>query len=70
MKIREHPPSTLRNVDSGPPGGVEAEDLRAPPSTLRNINGKLPGGAGAKDPGVPTINAKKRQWWARGWCRS
>jgi hypothetical protein len=22
LKIREHPPSTLRNVDSGPPGGA------------------------------------------------
>jgi hypothetical protein len=26
LEIREHPPSMLRNIDGGPPGGVEAED--------------------------------------------
>jgi hypothetical protein len=30
LKIQERPPSTLRNVDGGPPGGAGAEDLRAP----------------------------------------
>jgi hypothetical protein len=26
LVIREHPPSTLRNVDGGPPRGAEAGD--------------------------------------------
>jgi hypothetical protein len=29
LKIRERPPSTLRNIDDRPPGGVEAEDSGA-----------------------------------------
>jgi hypothetical protein len=29
LKIRERPPSALRNSDIGPPGGVGAEDLGA-----------------------------------------
>jgi hypothetical protein len=76
LKIREHPPSMLRNVDGGPPGGVGAEDPGAPtinaknhrrwapggvpPSTLRNINSGPPGGIRAEDPGASTINAEKR----------
>jgi hypothetical protein len=30
LKIREHPPSTLRNVDDTPPGGAGAGDPGAP----------------------------------------
>jgi hypothetical protein len=30
LKIRERPPSTLRNVNGGPLGGDGAEDPRAP----------------------------------------
>jgi hypothetical protein len=30
MKIQEHPPSTLRNVDGGLSGGAGAEDPAAP----------------------------------------
>jgi hypothetical protein len=28
-EVRERPPSTLKNVDGGPPGGVGAGDLGA-----------------------------------------
>jgi hypothetical protein len=36
LKVREHPPLTLRNVDGGPPGGAGAggpgaQRLRSPP---------------------------------------
>jgi hypothetical protein len=58
LKIQKRPPSTLRNVNDGPPGGVRAED----PGVL-TINAKKrrwrQGGAGAEDLGAPTINAKK-----------
>jgi hypothetical protein len=30
LEIREHPPSTLRHIDGGPPGGAGAGDLGAP----------------------------------------
>jgi hypothetical protein len=30
LKVRERPPSTLRNVDGGPPGGAGAGGPRAP----------------------------------------
>jgi hypothetical protein len=30
LKIWECPPSTLRNVNDGPPGGAKAKDLGAP----------------------------------------
>jgi hypothetical protein len=58
LKIRERPPSTLRNVDGGPSKGAGAEDPGAqraprevpelkiwehPSSTLRNINDERPG---------------------------
>jgi hypothetical protein len=29
LKIRERPPSTLRNIDDGPPGSAGARDLGA-----------------------------------------
>jgi hypothetical protein len=29
LKVQERPPSTLRNVNGGPPGGAKAEDLGA-----------------------------------------
>jgi hypothetical protein len=43
LKIQEHPPSTLRNVDDGPPGGAGAGDLGAPTINIRNIDGGRPG---------------------------
>jgi hypothetical protein len=30
LEVRERPPSTLRNIDGGPPGGIGAEGPRAP----------------------------------------
>jgi hypothetical protein len=30
LKVGERPPSMLRNIDSGPPGGARAEGLGAP----------------------------------------
>jgi hypothetical protein len=54
LEVWEHAPSTLRNVDGGPPEGARARGPRAPtinakkrqwqirerpPSTLRNVDG-------------------------------
>jgi hypothetical protein len=40
LEIQERPPSTLRNVDGGPPWEVPKQKIREhPPSTLRNIDG-------------------------------
>jgi hypothetical protein len=57
LKVRERPPSTLRNVDGGPPttGPQEVPELEVrehPPSTLRNIDDRPTGGARAGDPGA------------------
>jgi hypothetical protein len=70
LKIRERPPSVLRNIDGEPREVPEMKIQEHPPSTLRNINGEPLGDAGAKDSGAPTINAKKRRWWAPGRIRS
>jgi hypothetical protein len=59
LKIRERPPSTLRNVDDGPPGGARVGDLGVTTINVKNIEDGPPGSAGAEDPVVPTINAKK-----------
>jgi hypothetical protein len=69
LVIQDCPPSTLRNIDGGPPRGARAEDLELkvgerPPSMLRNVNGGPSGGARAKGWGAPTINAKKCRWRA------
>jgi hypothetical protein len=54
-EIREHPPSTLRNIDDGPPWEAVPEIQKRSPSTLRNIDcGTL--GGDDEDPGAPTIN--------------
>jgi hypothetical protein len=63
LKIRERPPSTLRNVNSG-------KIREHPPSTLRNVNGGPHRGARAEDLGASIINAKKYQRQAPGKCRS
>jgi hypothetical protein len=70
LKIRERPPSTLRNIDGEPWEVPELEVRECPPSTLRNIDDGPPIGAGAAGRGAPTINAKKRRWWAPGRCWS
>jgi hypothetical protein len=62
VKIQERPPSTLSNVDGGPPGGAGAGDPGAPTINIKNVDGGPPGGARAEDLGAPTINAKKRRW--------
>jgi hypothetical protein len=59
-KIRERPPSTLRNINGRAPWEAMTEIRERPLSTLKNINGR-PLGGDARDPGAPTINAKKRQ---------
>jgi hypothetical protein len=61
MKIGEHPPSTLRNVDDWPLRGARAEDPR-------NIDDRPPECPRALDQVAPTINAKKHRWWAPGRC--
>jgi hypothetical protein len=47
LVVRERPPSTLRNIDGGPPGGARAGGLRAPTINAKNIDG------GAQE--VPTL---------------
>jgi hypothetical protein len=42
MEIREHSPSTLKNIDGGLHGEVVTEILERPPSTLKNIDGGPP----------------------------
>jgi hypothetical protein len=59
LEIQERPPSMLRNVNDGPPGGAGVDDPGAPTINVRNIDGRHLGGVGAKDLGAPTINAKK-----------
>jgi hypothetical protein len=67
LKIRERPPSTLRNVDDGPPGGAGGEGSGAPTINAKKRHRRAPlGGAGAEDPGAATINVKKRQRRAGG----
>jgi hypothetical protein len=61
LKIQEHLPSTLRNIDDGPPGGVGAGDLGASTINVKNVDARPPGGARDEDLGAPTINAKKHQ---------
>jgi hypothetical protein len=55
LELRERPPSTLRNIDGGPPGGVGAGGPEHPPSTLRNIDGGPLGGARARGPGAQRL---------------
>jgi hypothetical protein len=64
LDIREHPPSTLKNVDGGPQEVSELDVRERPPSTLRDVIGGPLGGAGAEGPGSPTINAKRHRQWA------
>jgi hypothetical protein len=70
LKIREHPPSTLGNIDGGPREAPELKIRERPPSMLRNIDGGPLGGAGAEDLGTPTINTKKHRQRAPRRCRS
>jgi hypothetical protein len=42
MEIWELPPSTLRNIDSGPLGG-SAGSLGAPTINTRNVDDRAPG---------------------------
>jgi hypothetical protein len=60
LKIREHPPSTVRNINDGHREVSELEVRERPPSMLRNIHSGPSGGARAGAPGAPSINAKKR----------
>jgi hypothetical protein len=49
LEVGERPPSMLRNINGGPPGGaLELEVKECTPSTLRNIDGGPPGGAGGR----------------------
>jgi hypothetical protein len=70
LEVREHPPSTLRNVDGGPQEVPELEVRKRPPSTLRNIISGPLRDVGVGCPGAPTINAKKRRRRALGRYRS
>jgi hypothetical protein len=44
LKIQEHTPSTLRNIDGVPPGGAEAEDSGAPTINAKKHRWWAPGG--------------------------
>jgi hypothetical protein len=59
LKIRERPPSTLRNVNDGPQEVPKLKIRKHPPLMLRNVDGGPPGGVGTENPGAPTIDAKK-----------
>jgi hypothetical protein len=37
LKIQERPPSMLRSVDGGPPGGAGAQDLGAPTINVKKL---------------------------------
>jgi hypothetical protein len=69
LEVRERPPSTLINVDSGPPGGARAEAPGAPTINAKKHRRRAPGGARAGGPEAPTINAKKRQQRTLERCR-
>jgi hypothetical protein len=69
LRIRERPPSTLKNVDGGPHCRCYRRIWECPPSTLENVNSGPPGGA-AGDPVAPTINIKKCRQWAPWWVLS
>jgi hypothetical protein len=70
LEVRERPPSTLRNIDSGPRKESELEVREHPPSTLRNVDGGPPGGARAGALGAPIINDKKHRQRAPERCQS
>jgi hypothetical protein len=61
LKIQDSLPSTLTNINGGPPGGARAEDLGAPTINAKKPQRRGPRGVRADDPGAPTINAKKRR---------
>jgi hypothetical protein len=64
MEILKRPPSTLKNVNGGSPGGANG-DSRAPTINAEKRRQWAPGGANV-DPGVPTINSEKHRQWAPG----
>jgi hypothetical protein len=51
LKIQEQPPSTLRNIDGGSRGGVEAGDPGVPTINVKNVDdrplGRPPQGGGS-----------------------
>jgi hypothetical protein len=61
LKIREHPPSTLINVNDGPREVPKLKIRERPPSMLRNVDDKPPGGARVEDLEASTINAKNHR---------
>jgi hypothetical protein len=56
LEVQERPPSTLKNVDDGPPGGARAEDPGAPTINAKKRQWWTLGGAGAEDPGASTVD--------------
>jgi hypothetical protein len=50
LEVQERPPSTLRNVDGGPPGGAKAGD-----SEVGDVDGGPPWGVLAASPAAATI---------------
>jgi hypothetical protein len=57
LEIREHQPSTQKNINGGPPWEVLMEIREHPPSTLRSIDGRPPRRR-CRRCRVPTINMK------------
>jgi hypothetical protein len=53
-KVRERPPSTLRNIDSGSPGGARAGDLGVPTINAKKVNGRPPWRVLAAGPAAAT----------------
>jgi hypothetical protein len=67
-KVRERPPSTLRNIDGGPPGGAGARDLGVPTINAKKVNGRPPWRVLAAGPAAATTQARDVDGGAPGGC--
>jgi hypothetical protein len=55
LEIRERPPSALRNIDGGPPGGARAGDPEVPTINAKKHRRRAPGKRGNALPVEPTL---------------
>jgi hypothetical protein len=62
-EIRERLSSTLKNID-GRPSERQCRWSGNAHHQHKEMSMACPLGGGARGPGAPTINAKKRRWWA------
>jgi hypothetical protein len=57
--MQERPPSTLKNVNDGPPWEVPELEIRECLPLMLKASTTGPMGGADRDPGAPTINVKK-----------